>query len=102
MPLNAPLDYGTVVTEAPILGYGLVFEDDAPDGDAGASQGWEEEGLRVEGSGEVGVLGEKVREGQRTGQTGGKAESVERVGRGKRGRGEEGERGEIVGENGAF
>ncbi len=48
------------------------------------------------------MLGEKVREGQRTGQAGGKAESVERVGRGKRGGGEEGERGEIVGENGAF
>ena len=48
------------------------------------------------------MLGENVREGQRTGQTSGKAESVERVGRGKCGRGEEGERGEIVGENGAF
>ena len=39
MPLDALLNYGPVVTEAPVLSCGLVFEDDAPDGDAGAGQG---------------------------------------------------------------
>lgn len=48
------------------------------------------------------MLGENVREGQRTGQTSGKYESLERAGRGKRRGGEEGEGGEIVGEDGAF
>ena len=79
MPLNASLDHGTVVTEAPVLSCGLVFEDDAPDGDARAGQGCEEEGLRVQGFSEAGVLAEKVRESQGTGQTSGNGESLERV-----------------------
>ena len=56
----------------------------------------------MEGVGEVGVLGENVREGQRTGQTSGKGESLEGARWGKRRGGEEGEGREIVGKDGAF
>lgn len=90
------------MTEASILRYRLVCEDDTPDGDAAAGQGREEEGFGIERVGEAGVVGEEVREDLGTGQAGGKAESVEKVGRGSYRGGEEGDSGEIVGEDDAF
>lgn len=65
------------MTKASVLSCGFVCEDDAPDGDTGASQGREEEGLGGEGWGEVGVLSEEVGEGDGAGEASGEREGVE-------------------------
>ena len=91
------------MAEALVLCLRAMREDDAPDGDAAAAYGVNEEVLVVERGGEGGMLGDEIGEGDGAGEGGGEAEGAQGCDCGVWWGGEEGGKGgEVIGEDGGF